>query len=147
MTGLKKHPFLAIGFVALIIVAGIVIFYGWTIKNDKTDFTGQWNSDEQNISVDISMEDDKTYFISITATKDEESIYFWEMEAVLEEKTLVYSDGILSVVSYDEFGNAQDEIVYEDGNGSFEIRNHKLYWEDLKDGFGDSKALEKTDSN
>lgn len=132
--------------VLLTAVFTVIFFGGCSFNKDKTDFAGQWNSETKGVTVDISLEENDCYLINVTAQKDEDSIYSWEMEGQIQKNGLVYSGGSLYEVSYDQYGNALEELVYEDGSGSFEIRNHMLFWEDEKEGFGDSITLEKSDA-
>lgn len=115
--------------VCLFLVIGF--FCGCEFGGDITErFSGQWYSEENNISVDIIKESEDTFSVFITSENEEGGMDIWEMDCRLQDKMLSYKNGKKSAVSYDSYGNAIEEAEYEKGTGSFKIRFGKLIWDD-----------------
>lgn len=105
-------------------------------------YCGQWNEKEDNeISIDITGDEKNGFFISVTAAKDEETIYLWEMEGQKENSEIHYENAKKSIVTYDTYGNAMEEELYTDGTGRFYLSGNTLYWEDETENFAHDAAF------
>lgn len=115
----------------------------------ETDpFVGQWQDPYYGRALlEISQAGDD-YAIEIRWGNSADSEAVWEMDATRDGDSLVYSNGKMSVLTYDEDGACvAEDVQYDDAEGAFTLgEDGKLYWADSREERAPEFALERLES-
>ena len=93
-------------------------------------------------------EDPDRYDVQITWGSSAFETAVWSMTATpsYDGSLLLYEDGRHSILTFSEDGTESEEVIYEDGSGSFTLNDEgQLVWQDNVDGAGDNTVFIRAD--
>ena len=149
-----------IGFIIIVIVmlavaAGVIFKFvglpklnldpGYDSRKEKreesqSEIMGEWvDPDNENFVIDIWRDKDGVFHAIVNLTEEDAQVIFWEMDGKWQdsETAFVYSEAKKTKAKYDTDGNLSQEVIYEDGSGSFAVSGDGLIWKDKKEKTGD----------
>ncbi len=105
-------------------------------------FEGQYHDVNNNsISLDIWKSDDGVYHVRyINPVTTNISIYY-ECTGSVNGSVLSYEDGVRTDVTYDADGEADEDQVYAEATGRFELKGGNITWKDDKEDLGNGLAF------
>lgn len=108
-----------------------------------------WDLSSQRCNLDITSLENDQFLVIISWGSGAYSGAEWKMTARYDQATgfLNYQDGRKVFYEYNDLGERQDQVVYEDGTGSFYLADGYLYWVDNKEHDGDNCYFEKDNSS
>lgn len=103
-------------------------------STDASVYAGNYQDSTSQRATLEAVADGKNLKITITWGDSADSEMVWTMTASLSEAGIMdYSDCTCKYVTYDEEGNATEEVKYTDGEGFFSPVDGKLLWDGAAD--------------
>lgn len=98
-------------------------------------YEGEWHDENgRRISMLAERMNDDQYMIYITEENKDGTLNYWSLlaEYDYEQKTLIYSDGVLELSRRKGAGGEMEtlDILYMDGEGHFRMEEDTIFWED-----------------
>ncbi len=112
-------------------------------QQEKEDsIKGQWKADDD-FYCDIWRDESGVFHADVTLTEGPDTVSFWECSGnwVDGENGFTYRNGTRVRYNYAGSKGEASEILYEEGEGLFYLRNGVLFWNDKKENAADGKSF------
>ena len=115
-------------------------------QDAQATVVGEWISpDNDDFVIDVWRDGEGFFHATVNYSEQENDVTFWEMSGSWQDSTngFNYNDCKKTHVTYDDSGNATEEVIYEDGTGSiYGSGEETLTWEDKEEKMGAGIAFE-----
>lgn len=127
----------------LAVFLSALMIFAFTACGSDADYSGVWqDSVSGRATLDLQKTDDG-YAAVIQWADSASANVEWSFTCTEKDGTLTYTDAVKKYVTYDEDGNSDEKVLYEDGSGSLAVKDNHLIWMDDKEHAGDECAFEK----
>lgn len=125
------------------ILLSVLMIAAFTACGSDEDLSGIWQDSVSGRATLDLQKTDEGYSAVIQWADSASANVEWSFTCTEEDGTLTYTDAVKKYVTYDEDGNADEKVLYEDGTGSMAVKDSTLIWIDDKEHAGDECAFEK----
>ncbi len=104
---------------------------------------GSWTCEPGSWDLEIWRDDDGILNANIHHEEDDGATCVWQCSGKFAESEngFLYYDGKKERVSYDMDGNADEELLYEEGSGKIYLKDRQIFWEDKEEDAGEGLAF------
>ncbi len=93
-------------------------------------FLGEWQTEDGSVIVDIWIDDNANCHGVVCKMGETDRVQNWAFDGSAKKEVFTYKECTYSVVTYNEEGEATEDIRYTGGTGKFIKEDGKLTWAD-----------------